>query len=48
VKPAEKNLPQRQNHSTNQPPGLSPDGLPAYLFIKRKMVKEEENGTCIL
>lgn len=43
-----KSLPHRQSHSTHQPPGLSPDELPAYLFIKRKMVKEEENGTCIL
>jgi hypothetical protein len=43
-----KSLPHRQSHSTHQPPGLSPDKPLAYLFIKRKMVKEEENGTCIL
>lgn len=43
-----KSLPQCQSHSTHQPPVLFPDKLPAYLFIKRKMVKEEENGTCIL
>jgi hypothetical protein len=48
AKSAEKSLPHRQSHSTHQPPGLSPDELPAYLFIKRKIVKEEENGTCIL